>query len=176
MKHIAKILMAAALAWPISVQAQDEPKYVLLARTCLREAGWEITDDCAAIHAVIVDRVDVTKVRYKRMIRAYSKPKASRAWVDTLTADAAMPADWPEEHPWSAYQSRWRALMAHARSVLANEVKPACRAHHWGDSGNDRKRALRYGWTQVPCGDALNEFWVTKRACADDGPTQYALR
>jgi len=164
--------MIIALIGPSAAQARDVPQHVLLARTCLREAGWAVTDDCAAIHAVILDRVSITKARYSFVIQAYSRPRPTRAWVDGMTAEATKPVGWPKSLSWSAYQDQWRALLAHAQAVISSDVKPACKAHHWGDSRSDRKRALQYGWAQVPCGNALNEFWVTRRVslpqfCAD---------
>lgn len=160
-------LLFAALLFATHVSAeplQSTPDEVLLARTCLREAGWGITDDCAAIHAVILNRVRRTGVIYSRMIRAYSKPKADRSWIEEMDISGSKPAQWPRGLSWDALQGKWRALVKHARKVAAGDVTPACDADHWGDTLGDHDRAVRHGLTQIPCGETLNEFWVVPRS------------
>ncbi len=144
---------------------------LLLARTCVREAGMEITDDCAAIHVVAQKRANLGRTHYESMIQLYSKPNAKgRAWIEQLSTTGEKPEGWPmSDSQWKhIYKAKWGALLKHARAIIRGEVEPACDPDHWGDALQDRQRALRYGWQQVSCGSARNEFWVVAPHPAKD--------
>jgi len=159
-----EMILVLGLLVPSTALAQSQ--VVLLARTCLREAGWKVTDDCAAIHGVITERVRTAGKKYgygyESMILAYSKPKPQKSWIDDLDQLAEQPASWPAGTSWQAFRGYWVRLLAHAWAVLDGEIKPACQAEHWGDQLKDRERAERHGWQELPCGNSLNAFWLTR--------------
>ena len=139
---------------------------LLLARTCVKEAGWEITDDCAAIHAVVQKRADMEQhTYYEQMLERYSKPSAAKPWLQELDVAATRPASWPAGAHWEGvHEVKWRAMLAHAQQIVGGKVVAACDPAHWGDRLGDHVRAVNAGWTEIACGDTRNEFWKTKGA------------
>jgi len=136
---------------------------LLLARTCVKEAGWKITDDCAAIHAVVQKRADMeSHTYYEQMLERYSKIAANRAWLEELDAQGNKPSSWPNTVDWEKHRGKWLSMLAHATEIVDGRVRAACDPDHWGDSRGDHERAVRAGWTQIPCGQAMNEFWQVK--------------
>jgi len=143
--------------------ASQELASLLLARTCVKEAGWEITDDCAAIHAVLQKRANLeSHTYYEQMLERYSKPSATKPWVQELDVTASQPASWPSTARWhGVHQLKWVAMLEHARRIVRGEIAAKCDPAHWGDPRGDHDRAVKYGWVEIPCGDTKNEFWST---------------
>jgi hypothetical protein len=161
----------AVAIWAGSASAlppvSKEHASLLLARTCAKEAGWEITADCAAIHAVIQKRANLRSANFEQMLGWYSKTAVGRAWLEELDTSGTRPPSWPAGTHWDNYRGKWLALLEHARDILEGTVPVACDPDHWGDSRGDRSRAVRAGWTQIDCGSALNEFWSVRRPRRD---------
>lgn len=158
--------LCGAFAAPSLTQALPDRSRdaVLLARVCIKEAGWEITDDCTAIHAVIEKRSKLRNVSYATMIQLYSKKAPHRAYLEQLDRTAKKPLLWPDNIKWFVlYRDKWLAVLAHADAAVSGGIAAPCDPDHWGDSYGDRTRALSNGWTQIACGNSRNEFWQVRR-------------
>jgi len=139
---------------------QDLDPAVVLARVCVKEAGFYSPQDCSMIRVVLerVGRGDVV-----RGARVYTPSTflphrlGARPWIAYLTGSGDQPREWPRTMDWERYQQDWLALVTHCKTVLGSPRY--CDAEHWGDHGQDRQRALRYGWIQVDCGDTRNIPW-----------------
>lgn len=164
------ILLSLLLSSSVAQQAHALPPAspslaaLLLARTCVKEAGWEITEDCAAIHAVLQKRADLeSHTYYEQMLERYSKASVDRPWLQQLDVWGSQPASWPAGVQWKkVHRLKWMAMLAHATSIVEGRTFSSCDPDHWGDSRGDHKRAVRNGWTQISCGATKNEFWVVK--------------
>lgn len=175
-RYFGAIVLALFLAFAPCARAKPPASRdlaaLLLARTCLREAGWQITDDCAAIHVIVQKRADLeSHTYYEQMIARYSRPQASRPWIDELGFSASRPASWPMGLRWEGtHQSAWLELLSHARAIVSGDVVSSCAelADHWGDRRGDRKRALSNGWRLIACGQTRNDFWHVPKAKAGD--------
>lgn len=156
----------AALSFAGSAQAlpPSSPTLasLLLARTCVKEAGWKITDDCAAIHAVVQNRANMKRgLHYEDVLRRYSKPNPAKPWIEELNVTGKKPANWPAGIKWSGvHERRWLAMLEHTRKIVDGKIIASCDPAHWGDRNEDHKRAVNAGWKEITCGDTRNEFWV----------------
>jgi hypothetical protein len=138
---------------------------LLLARTCVKEAGWNITDDCVSIHAVVQKRADMEKhTYYEQMLERYSRVASNRMWLEQLDLQGSKPEAWPQGAHWEKHRGKWLQILAHATEIVEGRVQAPCKPDHWGDSRGDHKRAVLAGWTQIECGQSLNEFWRVKAA------------
>lgn len=186
--------MGALLALAVPADAQHVPDYLLLARICVHEAGWEAEADCAAIHEVLTAGAEREDLSYRTYAYNYAgralRGETSRAWVANLREDGREPEGWPEttlvrdgdavsvrpHAPWSMYRDRWLGTIAIARRVIAGEIAARCAepVHDWGGRV-DRGRARRLGLVEVECGDTRNDFYArpalraAPRASAADG-------
>jgi len=186
--------MGALLALACPADAQHVPEYLLLARICVHEAGWEAEADCAAIHEVLVRGAEREELSYRTYAYNYAgralRGETSRSWVASLREDGREPEGWPETSirrdgdtvsvvphaPWSAYRDRWLATLEMARRVHAGEIRAACAepVHDWGGRV-DRSRARRLGLIEVECGDTRNDFYARpalREAPADVVPAE----
>lgn len=168
-----------ALACPAPADAQHVPDYLMLARICVHEAGWEAEADCAAIHEVLMAGAEREDLSYRTYAYNYAgralRGETSRAWVANLRADGREPEGWPEttivregdlvsvaaHAPWSMYRERWLRTIELARRVLSGEVRAQCAepVHDWGGRV-DRGRARRLGLVEVDCGETRNDFYA----------------
>jgi len=142
--------------------ASSELAALLLARTCIKEAGWEITDDCAAIHTVVQNRANMEPhTYYEEMLGRYSKVKPGKPWIQQLDIGANKPKNWPRKLRWvGVHDVKWRAMLRHAQKIVSGKIVATCDPAHWGDRKGDHTRAVTAGWKEVTCGDTKNEFWV----------------
>lgn len=141
-----------------------------LARICASEAGLRITPDCAAIHAVLIDRARRMGISYRRAACAYSTRTCTRsrdderAWIAHLRSDGRRPERWPAQASWRRQRGAWLSLLEHAGHVLRGDVAADCAPHHWGmPRGIDLRRARLAGWTRIDCGETRNAFWRVPR-------------
>lgn len=144
-------------------RTQRDTDALALARVCVNEAGWDVTDDCAGILAVLRSRqqriglrtIAGTAAVYST--RVFDKSRADRrAWVAWLDDAATPPRGWPRNVDWPTHRAKWRAMVEHAALLLTQH--DACGAHHWGGPMDDA-RAIRAGWAPVDCGETRNHFW-----------------
>jgi hypothetical protein len=139
---------------------QDLDPAVVLARVCVKEAGFDSPDDCAGIRVVLerVGRGDVVAGARLYTPRTFLPARlGARAWIAFLRGDGERPQGWPQGMEWERYRARWLGLVEHSRRVLGGPLW--CDAEHWGDALGDRARAIRNGWIPVACGDSRNLFW-----------------
>lgn len=181
--------MGALLALACPADAQHVPDYLLLARICVHEAGWEQEADCAAIHQVLVAGAEREDLSYRTYAYNYSgralRGETSRAWVANLREDGREPDGWPEtvivrdgdsvsvepHAPWGMYRERWLRTIEIARGVIAGSITAACAepVHDWGGRV-DRGRARRLGLVEVDCGETRNDFYA--RPALRTAPTE----
>lgn len=181
--------MGALLALAVPADAQHVPDYLMLARICVHEAGWEAEADCAAIHQVLTAGAEREDLSYRTYAHNYSgralRGETSRSWVANLREDGREPEGWPEttivregdavrvapHAPWSMYRDRWLRTIELARRVIAGEITASCvePVHDWGGRV-DRGRARRLGLIEVECGETRNDFYARPalRALAAD--------
>lgn len=171
---LAVALACAVLVVPVDASAQAD--HVLLARTCVSEAGWDGAQDCAAIAAVLAGIAERDGVSFARAW-ALASPRlaecsVSRRWLCDLGDRCTEPAGWPRvvvepdgrvrpHPPWSAYRDRCRAVMDRAAFVLAHPggfCSEAPRA--WGNSADilAREPLSDRTWVPVDCGETRNSF------------------
>ena len=188
---VAALLTVASLSGVASGQTARIPSYLALARICVSEAGWECFEsgDGLAIHEVLLRGAEREGMSYVNFARAYAgrvmgaRPHDSvrLRWVGALREDGGEPGGWPRVTtrlmsggvarveampPWSAYRSRWMAVLVRAREVTrlhlseTSEWSP-CRSavHDWGGV-MDRERASRIGLIEVECGETSNDFYA----------------
>ena len=176
---IAVALVCALLA--VAPVAEAQADHVLLARTCVSEAGWMAPQDCAAIAAVIQGIADRDGVSFRRAW-ALASPRlaecsVSRRWLCGLVERCTEPADWPRvvverdgrvrpHPPWSSYRARCLAVMDSAAFILAHPGG-FCRElpRSWGDDRDVRIReriSAERTWVDVDCGETILRFgaWV----------------
>jgi hypothetical protein len=157
-----------------------------LARICASEADIQITDDCAAIHQVLVRGARTRHIDFVTYAVMYADSvfdgSGSRPWLMELDEEGSRPSRWPrmthrrvgghiEVRPntsWEGtYRARWLRLLGHARRIVAGHVRSACvlPPDHWGSPTlySDRHRADRAMaqgvWVQIACGDTRNSFY-----------------
>lgn len=178
------LLALLAASCPATLQSQPRvTPQLALARICASEAGLRVTDDCAAIHAVLTRNGSAFLPR----ARAYSSRVFDlgrtdpRAWVAHLDPSGAQPAGWPtaavpepgddgrvtyrRPPPWSRYRQAWLDLYAHAGRILRGEVEHSCGEppQDWGgDMDTARYLARLPDARRVDCGQTLNNFWVRR--------------
>lgn len=167
--------------WVQITQEQDLTPSVVLARLCVKEAGFDaaLTGDCAPIRVVIhrVGRGDTV-----RGVRRYS-PKTfdpsrlgRRPWIAYLRGDGARPRLWPSNMSWRVYRERWLNLVSSCARWIDEDFRPVCSPDHWGDRSQFiYERATRAGWELLECGATQNSFWrVPRRApsSVDASPTR----
>lgn len=132
-----------------------------LARICVSEAGWEATDDCAAIHHVLLRGAEHRgggRRAYVSFASSYSHRlltgdgQIQRPWLRQLDTSGSEPGLWGFRRmrdgslsrvdcpPWRAYRERWMAVLERARTLVrerrlddADEWSPCDEEpHHWG--------------------------------------------
>jgi hypothetical protein len=165
---LGSLVVAIFVAMWVTAIAHAAPRLdpaLILARVCVKEAGFDSHRDCVGIWTVL-DRVGSGDV--VRGARAYShrvfEPSqlGRRPWIAYLREDGSQPKLWPASMAWTNYRVRWLALIADARTIIRDRPQ-SCPARHWGDHGRDHLRAVSYGWRQIDCGATANEFWVNPR-------------
>lgn len=186
-KHLILVVLILVFgAGPAPTEAQADPDYLLLARICAHEAGWDAFNDCPAIYAVLMRNAERHGYSFRSAAYAYSgralRGETSRSYYAGLNEEGTRPEGWPatvwvrrgdvmvtESGPaWSNYRDRWLALLAHARAIVAGDVTHSCAEtpDDWGGRV-DRRRAATIGLIEIDCGDTRNDFYVrpsTRRA------------
>lgn len=152
---------------------QDMSPAVVLARVCVKEAGFEAfaTNDCAGIWTVLdrVGRGDVVNGAKQYSPRAFLPERlGGKPWIAYLRGDGAEPEGWPANLRWERYRGDWMELLRHAAELVAHGSE-VCPAHHWGDRRGDHERAVSYGWRELDCGETANMFWVNPRRLLIEG-------
>jgi hypothetical protein len=183
------LLVFVLLSWPSLVEAQaDVSPQLALARICASEAGLRVTDDCAAIYAVLT-RGARSPERFMARARAYSgrvfdtSRVDSRAWIAHLNPEGARPHGWPTERTartardeggrirvryvappsWDRYRASWLELYAHAGRILAGRISHRCETQpeDWGGDMDTARYTRAYpNARQINCGDTRNNFWL----------------
>jgi hypothetical protein len=158
---IASTVATASLA---DERTQRDIDATAIARVCLSEAGWDITDDCAGIVSVLRNRQTALRMRTisgtaaAYSTRAFAKDRVGRrAWIPWVADTDDAPPHWPSNVSWPVHRDKWNALVEHAHELL-DRPSLCADAHHWGGA-MDTWRAERAGWSQVPCGNTRNLFW-----------------
>ena len=164
-------VLSLATCHPLPVFAMDvmEERAILLARVCVNETSWELTDDCAAIYHVIRSKADARNVPFERFIRSHNRRTMSlrrieRRWIAHLRDDRR-PLGWPRSRDWNGtYQELWRARLQHARDIVAGRETSLCTETPWTwGSVQDRWNARRMHLRKIDCGTTLNDFYVLPR-------------
>lgn len=164
-----------------------------LARVCASEAGLQTdTNDCAAIHQVLVRGARQRHMDYIEYAMAYAGSafdgSGNRPWLMELDEAGTEPRRWPRMRTrrvrtaqgmrivagpgpsWRRYRRRWLDLLAHARQIVRGHIRVSCEPEHWGCPQDrlrqcrDHERAVRAGWQLVDCGETKNEFWAVPEA------------
>jgi hypothetical protein len=109
--------------------AQRTPTHVILARSCVGEAGFASIEsgECAAILHVYKKRSALTGMSIRRIATRYSAAIKRRRghpnpWVLDLRTDARKPRRWNKKLEWRAHKDRWSEAMGFAKSFLAGDV------------------------------------------------------
>ncbi len=181
---LALTLALAMHSTPLEGQPRVTPQ-LALARICASEAGLRVTDDCAAIYAVL-SRNGASSAFLSRA-RSYSSRvfdlgrNDPRAWIAHLDPSGAQPTGWPtatrpemsdsgqvryrRPPPWSRYRQAWLDLYAHAGRIIRGEVAHECAEppQDWGgDMDTARYLARLPNARRVDCGQTLNNFWIRR--------------
>lgn len=148
------------------VSAQHEDAGLLLARTCVSERGWSVdTDDCSAIYAVALRRVEVRGGSISSALRALSPTlhgdgTVPRDWLQHLERDGRRPRGW-RAASWERHRPLWLQTLDEADALLAGERTHRCveLPTSWGSRTDVRVHlaadpTLR--WVDVDCGRTLN--------------------
>ena len=148
------------------VSAQHEDAALLLARTCVSERGWAVdTDDCSAIYAVALRRVEVRGGSISSALRALSPTlhgdgSVRRDWLRHLERDGRRPRGW-RAASWERHRPLWLQTLGEADALLAGERTHRCveLPTSWGSRTDVRVHlaadpTLR--WVDVDCGRTLN--------------------
>ncbi len=171
MNRFALLATLAACAGVAAADTRrDEDQNIMdLARVCVHEAGWNGHADCAAIHAVIVDRAARMRMSYRSALRAYAghaldrRRVDARAWVPWLDDTAKAPRHWPAHVSWARHRERWRLVVEVSAMAYAGAREHTCDEypHHWAaDTHAMRERAARNGLSRVACVGTHNAFYV----------------
>ncbi len=165
---------------------------IALGRICWHEEGVYVTDGCAAIHAVLLRVARIGHHTYLEAAQRYSgrvfdpdrrdeRRYVAHLWPEYGIRGQGEPPHWPVQiyrrerirgevvvrviphGPWLIFRDRWRDVYAHARRIIAGEIRSPCAGivQHWGcpDCG-DRERAEERGWNRIVCDDRTNELPV----------------
>ena len=170
------LVLACALLSAAPAEAQAD--HVLLARTCVSEAGWISPTDCPAILAVIRGIADRDGVSFRRAW-ALASPRlaecsVNRRWLCGLVERCTEPANWPRvvverdgtvrpHPPWSAFRARCVEAMSAAAYFMAHEADgPPCETppRSWGSWGDvaAREPLSDRTWVPVDCGETVLAF------------------
>ena len=156
-------VLPAATARGTDTRGQDFTPAAVLARICVKEAGFESPADCAAIRIVLarVGRGDVVLGAKLYSPRAFDSARlGNRPWIAYLNSDGSQPRHWPTTMRWENYRQRWLSLVELSAMWIEHDYRP-CEPRHWGaPTGEDLRRALSWRWTRVDCGDVRNAFWT----------------
>lgn len=170
-------LLAMAAAWAVLSGVASAQPEVMLARTCVSEAGWDNTADCRAIAQVVRWRVRTRGESPSLAIRLLS-PRlhgspcaASRSWLCHLSADLSRPegmtAPWTRPIPSLGMSRRdaWaRTIAVAADALVATEGPCSPEPHAWGSDADLRRRARTgFRWLPSDCGTTFNHFGVVAR-------------
>lgn len=159
------VLVLAFMACVVA-SAQHEDAGLLLARTCVSERGWAVdTDDCSAIYAVALRRVEVRGGTIASALRALSPTlhgdgTVPRDWLQHLERDGRRPRGW-RAASWERHRPLWLQTLDEADALLAGERTHRCveLPTSWGSRTDVRVHlaadpTLR--WVDVECGNTRN--------------------
>lgn len=146
--------------------AQRDDAGLLLARTCVSERSWAVeTDDCSAIYAVALRRVEVRGGTLGSALRALSptlhgEGELRRPWLRHLERDGRRPRGW-RAASWERHRPLWLATLAEADALVAGERTHRCAElpSAWGSRADVRLALSRdpsLRWIDVDCGDTRN--------------------
>lgn len=160
-----------------SVRADADDPGLVLARTCVSERGWELeTDDCSAIYAVALRRIEIrggTLFQALRQLspRLHGRTAIRRAWLRGLNRDGDRPSSWPSHVSWEHHRPLWLATLEEADALVAGERTHVCSElpSAWG-SHEDVSHVLAghenmLRWVDVDCGNTRNRVgrWERRR-------------
>lgn len=176
------VVLLGLVTLPTRAQRRRHDTALLLARTCVHEAGWRSPEDCAAIWRVWLAGAEREGLSPASFGRAYSRRllvlrSVARTWAAHLERSGSEPVGWPrtrvvrdgasarvELHaPWSAYRERWLGVLAVCDAIVRGEgpaLPESCAPTDWGGPGLDDERAARIGLVEVDCGDTANRYYV----------------
>jgi hypothetical protein len=146
--------------------AQRDDAGLMLARTCVSERGWAVeSDDCGAIYAVALRRVEVRGGTLAAALRALSptlhgEGELRRPWLRHLGRDGRRPRGW-RAASWERHRPLWLATLAEADALVAGERSHRCAElpSAWGSSAHVADRLARdpsLRWVDVDCGTTRN--------------------
>ena len=138
---------AEIAASPVPAKQCTPAVRVLLARSCVGEAGFHAVNECIAIAWVYAKRAKTLGWPISKVIRKYSaavKPhgKHERPWLFGLNAVGDRPASWPRHLSWRRHRGMWLDLLSEIDRWYAGDVPdPVPDADHYG-SRQDARAAL----------------------------------
>ena len=138
----------------------------MLARTCVSERGWAVeSDDCAAIYAVALRRVDARGSTLVAALRALSPTlhgdgELRRPWLRHLERDGRRPRGW-RAASWERHRPLWLATLAEADALVSGARTHRCAElpSAWGSRTDVRLALARdpsLRWVDVDCGSTRN--------------------
>lgn len=154
-----------ALGCTPTLYAQDDAG-LLLARTCVSERSWAVdTDDCSAIYAVALRRVESRGGTLSSALRALSPNlhgdgPIRRPWLRGLHRDARRPEGW-HGASWERHRPLWLETLEQADALIRGDSLHRCAElpTSWGSRADVRAALARdptLRWVDVDCGHTLN--------------------
>jgi len=128
------------VAPPIAPSEWNTGTKVLLARSCIGEAGFRAQEECVAIAYVYAARAMQTGASFRTVMRQYSSAikkheQHRRPWLFEITAAGTRPTSWPRHLSWPRHREALFALMAVLDRWAAGEIpNPVPGANHYGST------------------------------------------
>jgi hypothetical protein len=167
----AVVLFVLSVLASLPVLASDTDMEVILARSCVGEAGFLSveTGECGAILHVYAKRGEMMKVPMPAHLVAqrYSaalKPRSRHPnrWVLFLTKTLERPKHWNRRYNWRKHIIWWELALDYAKDFLAGEIPdPLPRALHFGGR-MDRHRLNSKHWKMIRNTGFLNYFYAPR--------------
>jgi hypothetical protein len=150
-------------ARPIPHNQWNKDVRLLLAKSCVGEAGWHsgTTGECAMLGYIYARRSKEIGMPFVNVITAYSAAikknhgLARHPWLTGLNARGDEPEHWPKKLRWNIHRPLWRRVLAAVDTWVRGETpNPIPKARHFG------------GWIDIKIAE-FEHRWV--RLCTPPG-------
>lgn len=151
-------------------QETDNETALLLARSCVGEAGFDAAErgECAAIWHVYRKRAELLNKPIDKITRKYSaavkrgRHNAHRKWIFGLDATGRKPRGWSSQLDWNRYRMKWLITLALAEQFLSGSIPdPIPQAQHYGGPMDHKLDARQ--WRRIKTERFANWFYVSRR-------------
>ena len=151
---------------PISEKEWDKQVKLMLATSCVGEAGWQAVDECIAIAWVYKKLADECGGSLTGVIRRYSsalkfRSTQTRPWLKDLKLEGKKPKSWPNNLSWTVHKMYWDSILSRLdRWAEGKEPDPLPEAIEYGGP-MDTKHPTAGKWQKVEAPKYFgNIFWA----------------